>query len=198
LAESAVEVLNSGLGVLNKNGKVGNSLVKRFNRRRVLEFIVGLLSAEFGEELLDEVDNLLELRLVNFRWRSSKLSEDSENRLDERGGFVSKVLLEESNNVSETCLGLEESSGVNLEGVKELNGLFRSCNSFSVILGSSFETSVLVSEGLNSVDTVLFVSSEILVLTLKFILGISLFNLESFLFVFVSFLIVVGLVELVI
>jgi len=58
LVESAVEVLNSGLGVLDKNVKVGNRLVKRINRALVLVFIVGLLVAEFTEELLDEIDDL--------------------------------------------------------------------------------------------------------------------------------------------
>ena len=58
MVESAVEVLNSGLGVLDKNVKVGNRLVKRINRALVLVFIVGLLVAEFTEELLDEIDDL--------------------------------------------------------------------------------------------------------------------------------------------
>jgi len=106
--------------------------------------------------------------------------------------------LEESNNISETSLGLEESSGVNLEGVEELNGLFRSGNSFSVVLSSGFVTRVLISEGLNSVGTVLFVSSEILVLILEFILGINLFCLEGILFVFIRGFIVVGLGELIV
>jgi hypothetical protein len=108
------------------------------------------------------------------------------------------VLLEESNNISETSLRLEESSGVNLEGVEELNGLFRSCNSFSVVLSSRFVSAVLVSEGLNSVDSVLFISSEILGLILKFTLGISLFSLEGFLFSFIRGLIVVSLIELIV
>jgi len=118
--------------------------------------------------------------------------------LDERRRFVSKVLLEESNNISETSLGLEESSGVNLEGVEETNGLFGSLDSFGVVLSSRFVTSVLISEGLNGVDLVLFVGGKILVLILKFILGISLFSLEGFFFSFIRGLIVVGFIELIV
>jgi len=67
LVESAVEVLNSGLGVGDKNVKVGNGLVKRVNRAGVLGFVVSLLISEFIEELLDEIDDLGELGLINFR-----------------------------------------------------------------------------------------------------------------------------------
>ena len=107
------------------------------------------------------------------------------------------MLLEESNNISETSLGLEESSGVNLEGVEELNGLLRSGNSFSVVLSSSLITGILVSECLDSVGTVLFIGGKILVLVLKFILGINLFCFEGIFFSFVRGLIVVGLLELI-
>jgi hypothetical protein len=67
LVESAVEVLNRGLGVGDKNVKVGNGLVKRVNRAGVLGFVVSLLISEFIEELLDEIDDLGELGLINFR-----------------------------------------------------------------------------------------------------------------------------------
>ena len=105
--------------------------------------------------------------------------------------------MEESNNISETSLGLEESSGVNLEGVEELNGLLRSGNSFSVVLSGSLISGILVSECLDSVSTVLFVGGEILGLVLKFILGINLFSLERIFFSFVRGLIVVSLIELI-
>jgi hypothetical protein len=85
------------------------------------------------EKLLNEVDNFGELVLINICRRISEFSEDRQHRLDKRRRFISQVLLEESNNISETSLGLKETRGIDLKSAKELEGLVASSNSFRVI-----------------------------------------------------------------
>lgn len=85
--------------------------------------------------MFNKGDNLRELVLIKIGGGGGQFGQDVQDGLNESGGLVGEVLLEEGNNAGESSSRLDETGGVGSQGRQELETLFTGSDSISVVLG---------------------------------------------------------------
>lgn len=113
-------LFNGNFVLSNEGSKRCNLDVKFFNNGIVENNVLSFLSSKFFKELVNQTNDLGELILVDFLRRSSKFGQNANNGSNKGRRGVSKVLLEENNDVSELSLSLDERSGIRLERGQKL------------------------------------------------------------------------------
>jgi hypothetical protein len=121
--------------------------------------------------------------LINIFSRRGEFRKNIKDGLDERRLLVREVFLEESNNIDEFSLRLNETRRINLEVAEELESLVSSGNSFFVVLNSTSVSSILIVESRLSSLKIVIVLIKIVGLVFKVILVSLLFIFEIVLFV---------------
>lgn len=146
--------------------------------------------------MFNKGDDLRELVLVKIRGGGGQFGQDVQDGLNESGGLVSEVLLEEGNDAGESSSRLDETRGVSSQGGQELETLFASSDGISVVLGGSSVSVVFVIQSLVGSIQVRLVFSNSLLFVGQVGGDFSLFLVQVSLFSFVTGQVVLSSINL--